>query len=267
MPADVSRVRLQAFRAFAIQLALVLLALLATRPDKAGDFFEYAVTTVAIARHGTPDVRVEDAALAAALSPEAGYRSLFLTMREQVARGEQIPMPGLYRGKDGIFAIHFFAYSALAALPFRLLLEAGASNPFKAFQLVNFGALWLLGLVMFRFFGSGRRAFVALGLLMASGGILYGNWCSPEMFTAAALLGGLMLFVLGRPLAGGLLAGLAAMQNPSLAFFSLFAPLFAWLYTRGEQPGARWAGWRMVLAGAGLQGGMALLPFAFGQWQ
>jgi hypothetical protein len=97
----------QAFRTFALQLALILLALLATKPDKAGDFFEYAVTTIAIARHGTPDVRVEDAALAAALSPEAGYRTLFLTMREQVARGEQMPMPGLYRGKDGIFTIHF----------------------------------------------------------------------------------------------------------------------------------------------------------------
>lgn len=255
------------FRAFAIQLALILLVLLATKPDKAGDFFEYGVTTIALARHGTPDVRVEDAALAAELSPEAGYRTLFLAMREHVARGEQIPMPGLYRGKDGIFSIHFFAYSALAALPFRLLLDAGAANPFKAFQLVNFGALWLLGLVMFRFFGSGRRAFAALGLLLASGGILYGNWCSPEMFTAAALLGGMMLFVLGRPLSGGLLAGMAAMQNPSLVFFSLFAPLFALLDARSGEPAAHWPGWRMVLAGAALQGGMALLPFAFGLWQ
>jgi hypothetical protein len=135
--------------AFAIQLALVLLVLLATKPDKAGDFFEYGVTTIALARHGTPDVRAEDAAMAAALSPEAGYRDLFLAMREHIARGEQVPMPGLYGGRDGVYTIHFFAYPALAALPFRLLVEAGAANPFKAFQLVNLGALWLLGLVMF----------------------------------------------------------------------------------------------------------------------
>jgi hypothetical protein len=253
--------------AFAVQLALVLLVLLATKPDKAGDFFEYGVTTIALARHGTPDVRAEDAALAAALSPEAGYRTLFLTMREHLARGEQVPMPGLYGGRDGIFTIHFFAYPALAALPFRLLMEAGAANPFKAFQFVNFGALWLLGLVMFSYFGSGRRAFAALGLVLLSGGILYANWCSPEMLTAAALLAGMMLFASGRPLAGGLLAGVAAMQNPSLAFFSLFAPLFAALDARGGPHPARWPGWGAVLAGAGLQGVLALMPFAFGQWQ
>lgn len=250
-------------RAFAIRLALVLLLLLFTKPDKAGDYFEYAVTTIALARHGTPEVRVDDAALAAALSPEAGYRVLFTTMRDNIARGERMPLPGLYGGRDGMFTIHFFAYPALAALPFRLLLEAGASNPFKAFQIVNFGALWLLGMVMFRFFASARRAAAALALVLASGGILYGNWCSPEMFTAAALLAGLMLFVLGRPLAGGLLAGVAAMQNPSLAFFAVFAPLF-WLL--GADGAAR-ARWPAVLAGAVLQGVLALLPFAFGLWQ
>jgi hypothetical protein len=31
--------------------------------------------------------------------------------------------------------------------------------------------------------------------VLLSGGILYGNWCSPEMVTAAALLAGRMLFV------------------------------------------------------------------------
>jgi len=253
--------------AFAIQLALILLALLMSKPDKAGDFFEYGVTTVAIASHGMPEVRVEDAALAAALSPEPGYRELFLSMRDKIARGEQMPMPGLYRGKDGIYTIHFFAYPALAALPFRLLLEAGAANPFKAFQIVNFGALWLLGLVMFRFFGSGRRAFAALGLALLCGGILYGNWCSPEMVTAAALLAGMMLFVQGHPLTGGLLAGVVAMQNPSLAFFSVFAPLFALLIARGEERDVQAPHWGRLLAGAVLQGGLALLPFAFGQWQ
>jgi len=273
VPADVRRVRLpsilrvQSFPAFAAWLALVLLVLLVSRPDKSGDFFEYGVTTIAIARHGTPDVRVDDAALAAALSPETGYRDLFLAMRDGIARGEQVPMPGLYRGKDGMFTIHFFAYPALVALPFRVLMDVGAANPFKAFQLVNFAALWLLGLVMFRFFGSGRRAFAALALVLASGGILYRNWCSPEMVTAAALLAGMMLFVLGRPLVGGLLAGVAAMQNPSLAFFSVFAPLFAVLYARSEQHSGRWPGWGPLLAGAALQGTLALLPFAFGQWQ
>ena len=73
--------------AFAIQLALILLV---SKPDKAGDFFEYGVTTVAIATHGTPEVRVEDAALAAALSPEPGYREPFLSMRDGIARGERI---------------------------------------------------------------------------------------------------------------------------------------------------------------------------------
>ena len=41
-------------------------------------------------------------------------------MRDRIAHGEQMPMPGLYRGKDGIYTIHFFAYPALAALTLTL---------------------------------------------------------------------------------------------------------------------------------------------------
>lgn len=53
MPPAVTRVGSPRL-AFAIQLALILLALLVSKPDKAGDFFEYGVTTVAIASHAAP---------------------------------------------------------------------------------------------------------------------------------------------------------------------------------------------------------------------
>lgn len=259
-------------RAFAVQLAFILLALLASRPYLVGDFFEYWLTTIAIARHGTPDVRADDAALAAALAPDANYRALFDGIRDDIARGGKDSLPGLHRGKDGdMFPIHFFAYPALAAPAFRLLQGVGA-NPMKAFQVVNFAAFWLLGLVLHRFFGSARRAFVGLGLVLGTGGILYINWGGPEMVTACACLAGTLLFVLGRPLAGGLLAGVAAMQNPSLVFVAAFAPLFSLLHDRAEGRPHPFTGRRAVLGDARLHGALllgvlALLPFAFGLWQ
>jgi len=60
-------------------------------------------------------------------------------MRDKIARGEQMPMPGLYRGKDGIYAIHFFAYPSLAAPPFRLQIGlCGRRRALVAFVCFSF---------------------------------------------------------------------------------------------------------------------------------
>jgi hypothetical protein len=209
---------------FAALLALVLAVLAAAvRPSQNGDFPEYALMTVALANHASPDIRPSDIAAARVLQPEFGgaFDVLGKGMREQAL----VPVPGFFRGNDGnTYAIHFFAYPALAAVPFRLLQALGA-NPFKCFQAVNLAMVFVLGLALYRLFGNGRHA--ALGLLAFAlcGAMLYWQWSSPETMSAAALLAGLILYTTGAPLAGGLLAGLAAMQNPPIGLFCAFAPL------------------------------------------
>jgi len=213
-------------RKFALVLAILLGALIgANRPNQSGDFIEYAVTTIAIAAHGTPDLRASDARAAYELGPVADFGAPFAGLEKGIREGLEIPMYGFNRGRNGdTFAIHFFGYSALAAIPFKLLQLAGLP-PYKSFQIVNLGFIFILGLALFRLFGCARRAMLGVCLFMLCGGVLYWNWCSPEAMTAAALLAGLIYFSTGAPLVGGLLAGLAAMQNPPVVLFFGFAPL------------------------------------------
>ena len=70
----------------------------------------------------------------------------------------------------------------LAAIPFKLLQLAGLP-PYKCFQIVNLGFIFILGLALFRLFGCARRAMFGVGLFMLCGGVLYWNWCSPEAST------------------------------------------------------------------------------------
>lgn len=248
-------------RNFAILLGLVLaLAASLLKPVYHGDLDEYALMTVAIASHGTPDIRQEDIARARVLLPE--YAAAFDRNAEGMRAGGEVSKPGFIRGQDGrYYAIHFFAYSALAAIPFKVYDLAGL-DPMGAFKTVNAFAIWVLGIALFRLFGSGQRAATALLLFLACGVAPYALWLSPECMTAAFLLAGLILFVDGMPVLGGILAGLGAMQNPSLVFFAPAAPLL--LLATGR------SGWRgllrpAVIGGAVLAGGMALLPFAFNQ--
>jgi hypothetical protein len=261
------------FKRFVLLLSLLIVALFVqTRPEPNGDFLEYSATTIALARHGTPDIRPADIDVALRLVPDRGTQALFQKAKEAILRGEQTPLPGYYRSTDGhTYAIHFFAYSALAALPFRILLETGG-DPLKAYQAANYLGLWVLGLSLFWFFGSAARAFAGLALFMASGAVLYLNWTSPEILTASCLLSGLVLAARQRPVAAGVLVGLAAMQNPPLVFFSIFAPLFDLFDTR-LPPGSKFLGAvRALLAEGRLAGSvacgvLALLPFAFFQWK
>ncbi len=214
---------------------LTLAALLFTRPSKSGDFPEYALMTIALAGHGTPDIRLSDVDVGARLSPEPGFAAIHAQLRKGMRQGAPHPSPGFVRGKDGAYyAIHFFAYSALAAMPFRLIDMAGG-QPFKAFQVVNLAALAILALALYRCTDSVRRAMFGTVFFLLSGGLLYSNWCSPEFFSACALLAGLLFVLLGRSYAGALLAGVAAMQNPPLVFFALFAPLIRACYLHAQE--------------------------------
>lgn len=209
---------------FPLILALALAALFATEaPEMEGDVVEYAVTTIAIASHGSADIRLEDLARARQMLPrlKEPYDLLEAGMR---ANSDKL-YAAFTRGREGkVFAIHFWGYPALAAGPFKVL-DALGQDPFKAFQVVNLAAVFILGLALRRLFGSAPRALLGVGLFMLCGGSLYMNWSSPECLSAAALLAGLALYTSGAPLAGAVMAGLAGQQNPTILFFFGFAPL------------------------------------------
>lgn len=247
---------------------LSLAALLLTRPSKSGDFQEYALMTIALAGHGTPDIRLPDVERAHRLSPEIGFVAVHDQLRAGMQQGLAHPFPGFVRGKDGgYYAIHFFAYPALAALPFKLIDSMGG-KPFKAYQAVNLTALAILTVALYRFSGSPGRAMFGTLFFLLSGGLLYSNWCSPEFFSACALLSGLVFVLLGRPYLAALLAGVAAMQNPPLVFFSVFAPAIRVCYLYARE-GASWrAALRKVLTrhtilASVLQVLLAALPMLF----
>jgi hypothetical protein len=209
---------------FPLLLAVLLAVLLASfRPFMGGDVVEYALDTVALASHGTPDIRLADIERARSMSPALAEPYT------QLEQGMRANAPQLYaafaRGREGkVYSIHFFGYSALAALPFKAFDRLHV-DPFKAFQVVNLAAVFALGLALRRFFRSELKAFAGLLLFMLAGGALYWTWTSPECVSAAGLLAGLLLFAADAPVAGALLAGLAGQQNPTIVMFFGFAPL------------------------------------------
>lgn len=249
---------------------LSLAALLLTRPSKSGDFQEYALMTIAFASHGTPDIRLSDVEASARLSPEPGFVIVHDKLRAGMQKGDPHPFPGFIRGSDGgYYAIHFFAYPALAALPFKLI-DAVGGKPFKAYQVVNLAALAILTVALFRFTGKVGRAMFGTVLFLLSGGLLYSNWGSPEFFSACALLSGLLFTLLGRPYLAAILTGVAAMQNPPLVFFSVFAPLIrvAYLYAHDgldAHAALRTVATRHTALAVILQVALALIPFAVNQ--
>lgn len=210
---------------FALLMALVMAVLVASRaPAYRGDLVEYTLDTVAIASQGTPDIRLEHIARTRALLGDA-YRYPFDELERGMRAGEQDLYAAFARGKNGaVYPVHFFGYSLLAALPFKVFDALGAT-PFKAFLVVNLAAVFVLGLALRHFLGCETRAWAGLGLFMLCGGALYWQWTSPECLSAALLLAGLLYFAGNAPLRGAVLAGLASWQNPTILFFFGFAPL------------------------------------------
>lgn len=209
---------------FALLLAALLLALLLSKgPAHNGDAVEYSLQTIALVRHGSPDIRLDDIAEAKRLVPSRV--GVYQIIEDDIVARKPTLYAAFTRGGDGrVYAVHFFGYALLTALPFKLLQGLGV-DPFKAYQVVNLGMLFVLGLSLFRLFGSTPKALLALGLFMLCGGAQYWDWGSPECLSAAALLAALILYCTGAPLRAGLLAGLAALQNPTIVVFFGFAPL------------------------------------------
>lgn len=256
---------------FPLLLALLLTLLVAfTQPSYRGDSVEYTVGTVAIASHGTPDIRLNDIAKTRALLGDA-YKAPFDELERGMRAGEQDLYAAFTRGKDGdVYPIHFFGYPLLAALPFKTFELVGAP-PFKAFLVVNLAAVFLLGLGLRRFFGSDTRAWSGLALFALCGGVLYWGWSSPECLSAAMLLAGLLYFTSNAPVRGAILAGLAGWQNPTILFFFGFAPLLKlaldWQAGAGLAANLRALATRRNIVG--LAAGMAVfvLPVLFNFYQ
>jgi hypothetical protein len=258
-------------RNFMVTLALLLIVMAVwNRPTLIDDNNEYGLMAIALASHSTPDIRAADLSKAQQLLPQ--FSAALSAIEQGMRAHHEVPNnSGFYRGRNGsYFAIHFFAYSALAAVPFKVLQAAGLP-PFKCFQIVNLTFVFILGLSLYRLFGSSLKALLGAGLFMLCGGMLYWNLSTPECMCAAALLAGLILFCSGAPLLGCVLAGLAATQNPSIVFFFAFASLLHLCqhYQAGK-------GWRVNLANSlqppallGLVAGatLAVLPVLFNLYQ
>ncbi|GAB3446031.1 hypothetical protein NX773_01010 [Massilia solisilvae] len=254
---------------FAAMLALLLALLYAVAtPQHSGDVEEYALMTVALARHASPDIRPADIEATKVLLPP--FADALSRLEQACAKGSEQCAPGFWRGRDGrVYAIHFFAYPALAALATKVVPLAGAPA-FKAFLAVNLACVFVLGMALLRLFGSAARAMLGVLLFVLCGGLLYGAWSSPEMFSASALLAALALNASGAPLRVGLLAGLAATHNPPIVFFAVFAPLLrlcgAWRSGTGLAANVRTAVGMRELAGSLLTIAIFALSVLFNQW-
>lgn len=256
---------------FALLMALFMAVLVTQgQPAYRGDLVEYTLDTVAIASHGTPDIRLADIERTRALLGDA-HRYPFDLLERDMRAGEQNVYAAFARGKDGaVYPVHFFGYSLLAAAPFKAF-EALGVTPFKAFLVVNLAAVFVLGLALRHFFRSETRAWAGLGLFFLCGGALYWQWTSPECLSAALLLAGLLYFAGDAPLRGAVLAGVASWQNPTILFFFGFAPLLKlcldWRSGAGLGANLRALATRANLAG--LAAGIAVfaLPVLFNLYQ
>jgi hypothetical protein len=255
-----ARGRLAAYLLSVLAAAIAAFALVT--PRQHGDVAEYTLMTLALANHGTPDIRLSDIADGKRMLP--GLAGLYGLLERDMAANKEEVFPAFARGRHGdVYANHFFAYSALAVVPFKLLQAAGR-DPFGCYLALNLAALCALAYWLYRFFGSPWRAWAALLLMVACGSALYLPWTSTETASAALLLAALCAFTLQSPFAAALMAALAAQQNPTILLFFGFAPLLRMALT-GERAGHVLE--RRTLAALLLGAALCALPVLFNLWQ
>ncbi|MBY0239479.1 MAG: hypothetical protein K2X55_09200 [Burkholderiaceae bacterium] len=254
------------WRTLLLVLTVTLLVLMGVRKGRLmGDSTEYLLMTAAMASHGSVDIRSTD--IAQVRGAMGAHMQVHLDALEQGLNDPAVtvPLPGFYRGLDGkVYAIHFSAYSVLAAAPYKLFQLVGI-NPIKCYQVVNLALVLVLGLALMRLFGSAPRALAGVALYLLSGGILYWNWSSPECMSAAALLAGFAWYCSGAPLRAGLMIGLASLQNPSIVLTLAALPVLAWCLQPGMTllDGVKAALRPRPLAGLLLGGLLFAVPLAY----
>ncbi len=214
--------RLSALHILLVHLLLGMLLIGLSKPSFKGDAAEYTALAIAVAEHGSPDIRPSDMALARRVLPEFAW--FHASIEQHWTDGTRLPS-GFLEGLDKkVYAIHHFGYSAIAAVPFKLLRMAGL-NPMKCFLWVDWFSLLILLLAAHRYFGSMKRAAGAVLIFLMGVGIPYWNWASPEFFCAGLSLAALLLMANSSFTLAGLLVGMAAMQNPPILALLGMGPL------------------------------------------
>lgn len=226
--------RISTLHILVIHLLLGALVIGISTPRFRGDAAEYTALTIAVSEHGSPDIRPSDIVVARRLLPEFSW---FHTLIEKHwTDGARLP-PGFIEDHDKkVYAIHHFGYSAIAAIPFKLLQVAGL-NPVKCFLWVDWFCLLILLLALHTYFGSMKRAAGAVLIFLMGVGIPYWNWASPEFFSATLSLAALVLMANSSFVVAGVLVGLASMQNPPILVLLGMGPLIVIserLATRGR---------------------------------
>ena len=243
-------------------LAAAIAAFVLVTPRQHGDVAEYTLMTLAFANHGTPDIRLSDIADGKRRLP--GLAGLYDLLGQDMASNKDEVFPAFARGRHGaVYANHFFAYSALAVVPFKLLQAAGR-DPFSCYLALHLSALCVLAYWLYRFFDSPWRAWAALLLMAACGSALYLPWTSTETASAALLLAALCAFTLQSPFAASAMAALAAQQNPTILLVFGFAPLLRMALT-GERLGEVLD--RRTLAALLSGAALCAVPVLFNLWQ
>lgn len=215
---------LRSWLALACYALTFLIATLGVRPT--GDGTEYLVVTRAIARHGTPDIRLADARWLADREPH--WRKLTGELVQGLEAEAPAPLPSVQRAPSGrYYSFHFWFFSLLA-VPFLGVTELLGLAPVHALAWVNACGVCAAISALFRHFERVGAALVATCLLLLSGTTFYLAWTGPEVLTAAAVLIACLAARRGRLGVGIAAGGLAAAQNPSAVFVLPFVVWTAW---------------------------------------
>jgi len=228
-----------------------LIATFGVRP--AGDGTEYLLAARALAHHGTPDLRVEDAEWLAQREPR--WRKLAAELTQGIETEAPTSLAAVYRAPNGRhYSLHFWFFSLLA-VPFLWLTELIGVPPVLALAWVNAcGACAAIRMLFGRFARAGP-ALVATVLFLLFGTTFYLAWSGPEVLTGAAVLIACTAARRGQLGVGIAAGGLAATQNPSAVFVLPFVVWTAWR-PRRPLPVAE-----LSLVAAGVL--LAALPYLF----
>jgi hypothetical protein len=207
--------------------SLAFLVWLAIRtPVARGDSGEYLLTIQALASHGTPDIRAQDASRLGGLASTYGMDGVFGGLREGIATAPN----------GSRYSIHFWMYP-LTAVPVTYALRFAGMNELAAPQVTNgiwlLCAMWLI--LAARSLPFETRAFWA-ALTVLSPALWFCVWPHPEVFTFALVTIALAAASGGRWLTAAAALSFASTQNQPLLLLAITAAVVA---TRNTVGGGR----------------------------
>lgn len=197
---------------------LTALALAGGPIELRGDGIEYWMTTLALVKHLSVDIRAADLepflrsdGAASATVPVELIRQL----HDAIVAKAGGWIGGFASGTSGAYyASHFWAYSALAA-PFFVLLRALGGDGLYAFVAVN--TVFLACAITYLFTWLGYRRSILCVLPVLCGTTFYLRWTGPEAMTASCVLIACIAVLRGSAGTALMMCGLAATQNPSVS--------------------------------------------------